>query len=172
MAFKQKFIQPVLIQRMLKSGLILAALIPLLSHANSWVNYQGVTSRNSLQSNTRSQPPAMVLGNADRLSKPVPLQQFPPAHQRHLPQQQPYPYPTYPQAPQNGLTIIYHQSLPTTVRYQSNQTGYVNGSQGRIESSQYMLIADWRRYGLPDPQVGMHWIYQNGRYMQVPNDRK
>lgn len=78
------------------------------------------------------------------------------------------PYPVYPQ--QNGVTIIYRQQLPTTNIYHSESHGYVNGN-GTIESSQYMLISDWRRYGLPDPQVGMHWVYENGRYIQIPNDR-
>lgn len=78
------------------------------------------------------------------------------------------PYPVYPQ--QNGVTIIYQQQFPTQTQYSENRYGYVNGN-GTIESSQYMLISDWRRYGLPDPQVGMHWIYENGRYVQIPNDR-
>ena len=79
------------------------------------------------------------------------------------------PYPVYPQ--QNGVTIIYQQQFPTQTQSSGSSYGYVNGDGGRIESSQYMLISDWRRYGLPDPQVGMHWIYENGRYIQIPNDR-
>ena len=47
----------------------------------------------------------------------------------------------------------------------------MNGDGGSIQSSEYTLITDWRRYGLPDPQVGMHWVYQNGRYVQIPNGR-
>lgn len=170
MVFKQNFFHPALWLGLAKYGLIFAFTIPMLGHANSWSNYQGVTNRAAVPSSTRPQQPTMALGNADRLSKPVPLQQYPHVNHSHRPVPQPYPYPAYPQAPQNGLTIIYRQSLPTAVQYQSKQTGYVNGSQGRIESSQYMLISDWRRYGLPDPQVGMHWIYQHGRYLQVPND--
>lgn len=84
----------------------------------------------------------------------------------HYPNQ---PYPVYPQ--QNGVTIIYQQQFPTQTQYSRNSYGDVQGEGGRIESSQYMLISDWRRYGLPDPQVGMHWIYENGRYVQIPNDR-
>lgn len=80
-----------------------------------------------------------------------------------------HPYPVYPQ--QNGVTIIYNHQFPTQTEYHSNSYGYVNGEGGRISSSQYTLISDWRRYGLPDPQVGMHWIFEQGRYIQVPNDR-
>lgn len=79
------------------------------------------------------------------------------------------PYPVYP--PQNGITIIYNHQFPTQTEYSGSSYGYVNGDGGRIESSQYMLISDWRRYGLPDPQVGMHWIFENGRYLQIPNNR-
>lgn len=78
------------------------------------------------------------------------------------------PYPVYP--PQNGVTIIYNHQFPTQTTYSGNSYGYVNGN-GMIKSSQYTLISDWRRYGLPDPQVGMHWVYENGRYVQIPNDR-
>ncbi len=79
------------------------------------------------------------------------------------------PYPNYP--PQNGVTIIYSHQFPTRTEYSGNSYGYVNGEGGQIESSHYTLISDWRRYGLPDPQVGMHWIFESGRYLQVPNDR-
>ena len=77
------------------------------------------------------------------------------------------PYPVYPQ--QNGVTIIYNHQFPTKTEYSSDSYGYVNGNGGSIQSSEYTLITDWRRYGLPDPQVGMHWVYQNGRYVQIPN---
>ena len=81
-----------------------------------------------------------------------------------------YPsYPSYP--PQNGVTIIYNHQFPTKTEYLGNSYGYVNGDGGSIQSSEYTLITDWRRYGLPDPQVGMHWVYQNGRYVQIPNGR-
>ncbi|MFW2078427.1 RcnB family protein [Acinetobacter sp. ULE_I010] len=85
-----------------------------------------------------------------------------------------YPTPSYPSQnypPQNGVTIIYNHQFPTRTEYSGSSYGYVNGEGGHIESSQYTLISDWRRYGLPDPQAGMHWIFQNGRYLQVPNNR-
>lgn len=80
----------------------------------------------------------------------------------------PYPQHGYPQ--QNGVTVIYQQSLPTYTSGQSHSYSYVNGdTNSTIESTSYMLISDWRRYNLPDPAVGMHWIYQNGRYLQIAN---
>lgn len=90
---------------------------------------------------------------------------------RPLPSYPSYPnYPSYPY-PQNGVTIIYNHQFPMKTEYSSTSSGYVNGNGGSIQSSEYTLITDWRRYGLPDPQVGMHWIFQNGRYLQVPNER-
>ena len=80
-----------------------------------------------------------------------------------------YPHQSYP--PQNGVTIIYNHQFPTQTEYSGNSYGYVNGNGGSIQSSEYTLITDWRRYGLPDPQVGMHWIFENGRYTQISNRR-
>lgn len=103
-----------------------------------------------------------------------PAHSYPPQHQSY-PNQYPHqPYPPhaqqgYPQ--QNGLTIIYNQQFPSQTTYSTQSSGYVNGNNGSIQSSTYMLISDWRRYNLPDPSVGMHWIYQDGRYLQIPNDR-
>lgn len=134
------------------------------SWANQWANYQGVERKST------TRPQAQVYtGNADRLSKPVPLQQ-PRYSYQHQPQyHRPAPYPVYLQ--QNGITVIYQQSLPTSTTYQQHQSGFVNGQNGSIESTQYMLISDWRRYGLPAPQVGMHWVYQHGRYIQISNQK-
>ena len=88
-------------------------------------------------------------------------QQYP----QHYPQ---HPYPVYPQ--QNGVTIIYNHQFPTQTEYRTESHGFVNGN-GSIESSSYTLISDWQRYHLPAPNIGMHWIFQNGRYLQVPNNR-
>ncbi|WP_445116465.1 RcnB family protein [Acinetobacter sp. WZC-1] len=79
------------------------------------------------------------------------------------------PYTVYP--PNNGVTIIYNHQFPTQTEYHSDSQAFVNGDgHASIESSTYTLISDWRRYNLPDPAVGMHWIFQHGRYLQVPND--
>lgn len=123
---------------------VFTLLLSTLTSANSWSNYRGVERK------------------PDK-----PQQQFYRAPHSYPSMNR--PYPVYPQ--QNVVTIIYQQSLPTVTQYQSTSYGFVNGEHGTIESTQYTLIADWRRYGLPDPQVGMHWIYQNGRYVQIPNER-
>jgi len=133
--------------------------------ANSWGNYRGVER-------PQKRYPTTTYKYTDQygrqMSQEIPVRpQYPHAYPNH-----PYPnhpYPVYP--PQNGVTIIYNQQLPTHTEYRSDSYGYVNGEGGRIESSKYMLISDWRRYGLPDPQVGMHWIFENGRYLQIENAR-
>lgn len=113
-------------------------------------------------------------GYADPYGTPLPQQHYPirpPVNQQSYPyypsaHDPMRPYPVYPQ--QNGVTIIYQQQFPTQVEHQHSSSGFVNG-QGTLQSSNYMLISDWRHYGLPAPQVGMYWIYQNGRYLQVEN---
>lgn len=80
------------------------------------------------------------------------------------------PYPVYPQ--QNGVTIIYNHQFPTQTGYRSETRSFVNGdAHSSIESTRYTIISDWRRYNLPAPAAGTHWIYQDGRYLQVPNQR-
>lgn len=153
--------------------------------ANDWANYRS-GDRKSYGS-SRPHTPSIPYGYstykayADPYGTPLPPQHYPirppvqnyPAYpQRPYPNQRPhqgYPH-QYPQ--QNGISIIYQQSFPQQSQYHSEQRGFVHGdANSRIESSSYMLISDWRRYHLPDPAVGMHWIYQNGRYLQIPNDR-
>lgn len=158
--------------------------------ANDWGNYRSVeryaSAPSGYHSNQRypnqSYGYSSYKGYADPYGTPLPAQQYPirppvnhkpyPPH-GHYPNGGSYPnrpsYPVYPQ--QNGVTIIYNHQFPQQTEYQSQSYGYVNGANGRIESSTYTLISDWRRYGLPDPQVGMHWIFQNGRYIQIANDR-
>ncbi|WP_227591371.1 RcnB family protein [Acinetobacter shaoyimingii] len=115
--------------------------------------------------------------NADAYATPLPQSHYQ-NYQRPYP---PYPphhgghghhYPNYPAYPvQNGLTITYHQQLPSYTEYRSEQQGFVNGNNGFIQSSRMTYITDWRRYNLPAPAAGMHWIYENGRYLMVPNGR-
>lgn len=155
------------------SGLPISAM----ADAKDWGNYK------SVERPQPKKPPYTTTykGYADPYGHPftqeIPIQ--PPQYQRppHWGHPQ-YPnhsyptdsYPSYP--PQNGVTIIYNHQFPTQTEYHSESHGFVNGdSNSRIESSNYTLITDWRRYGLPDPQVGMHWIFQHGRYVQIPNDR-
>ena len=85
--------------------------------------------------------------------------------------------PSYPSHPphggyppiQNGVSIQYH--APTTITQNSQSYSWVNGDPNvaRIESSNSVLITDWRRLGLPAPPTGMYWIYEHGRYVLVPN---
>lgn len=161
---------------------ILASLLLMLSNsviaANDWGNYRSVEKNNSHHSARQFQNAygySSYKGYANPFGTPLPPQKYPirpPVNQHPYPQK-PYqherPYPVYPQ--QNGLTIIYNHQFPQQTEYHSQSYGYVNGDQGRIENSTYTLISDWRRYGLPSPQVGMHWIYQNGRYIQIHNDQ-
>lgn len=83
----------------------------------------------------------------------------------------PYPpvYPSYPPI-HNGINVQYR--APTTIYQNSNTYMWVNGDPNvaSIESSNYVLITDWRRLGLPAPPTGMHWIMENGRYILVAND--
>lgn len=105
------------------------------------------------------------------MTRPLIYQQNYPAHP-YPPQHQPYPPHVQQGYPQhNGLTVIYNQQFPSQTTYSTQSSGFVNGNNGSINSSSYMLISDWRRYNLPDPHVGMHWIYQDGRYLQIPNER-
>ena len=86
--------------------------------------------------------------------------------------------PYYPQRPsrhqnyptiQNGISIQYQ--APTTITHNSQSYSWVNGdpNTARIESSSYTLITDWKRLGLPAPPNGTYWIFENGRYVLMPN---
>lgn len=101
----------------------------------------------------------------------------PPRHS--YPQRPMPPRPHYPQRPihwgyppaqsKSGLNIQYQ--APTTIYQNSNSYSWVNGDPNvaRIESSRYSVISDWQRLGLPAPPRGSYWIYENGRYVLVPN---
>lgn len=148
----------------------------LFAETNPWASYKGVER-------PQKRYPTKTYTYTDQYGRPmseeVPLR---PQYHRPIPSYPSYPhYPNqgyphypdqnYPYPPQNGVTIIYNHQFPTQTQYSGNSYGYVNGDGGRIESSQYTLISDWRRYGLPDPQVGMHWIFENGRYIQIQNGK-
>ncbi|OTG84707.1 RcnB family protein [Acinetobacter sp. ANC 4648] len=146
-----------------------------MADAKDWGNYRGVERQqpHKYPYTTTYQGYADPYGHPFTQEYPIqpPLNQRPP-HWGPPPYPSPsYPsYPAYP--PQNGVTIIYNDQFPTRTESRTESHGFVNGdANSKIESSRYTLISDWRRYGLPDPQVGMHWIFQNGRYVQVPNDR-
>lgn len=116
-------------------------------------------------------------GSSDRYNKPYHPSSRPdyPHHSHrpmppnaHNPQRPPHwGYP--PAHNQSGLNIRYQ--APTTIYQNNNSYRWVNGDPNvaRIESSNYTLITDWQRLGLPAPPAGTYWIYENGRYVLVPN---
>lgn len=100
---------------------------------------------------------------------PMPPRPMPPSgHHPYPPNPYPPMYPSHPPI-QNGINIQYR--APTTVYQSSNSYSWVNGDPNvaSIESSNYVLITDWRKLGLPAPPTGMYWIMENGRYILVPN---
>ncbi|WP_425918878.1 RcnB family protein [Acinetobacter sp. TSRC1-2] len=141
---------------------------------NQWSNYRGVdTSKyqhrpNYPQNNyPQNHYPQQRLG--------YPQTSYPYSYPKnHYPQNRPY----YQQRPphhqnystiQNGISIQYQ--APTTITHNSQSYSWVNGdpNTARIESSNATLITDWRRVGLPAPPNGTYWIFENGRYVLVPN---
>lgn len=160
------------------------------SAANDWGNYRGVdrkahtSSRFSVPHSRYGDPSSR--GHAERYDRPFtsshysirPPVQHPTSRYQSADAQsdlhQGYSHRGYSyqdDRSQSGIRVIYQQSFPQQTQYHSEQYGWINGDiNSSIESSNYMLISDWRRYHLPDPAMGMHWIYQNGRYLQIPND--
>mgnify|MGYP003534106032 CR=1 FL=1 len=136
-------------------GMVLLGASAMTQAENRWSNYQGVdTSKHQ--------------------HRPSYPQNSYPQHRPHYPSR---PTPSYPSHPphggyppiQNGVSIQYH--APTTITQNSQSYSWVNGdpNTARIESSNSVLITDWRRLGLPAPPTGMYWIYEHGRYVLVPN---
>jgi len=141
-------------------GMVLLGASAMTQAENRWSNYQGVdTSKHQHR-------PDYPQNNYPQNSYPQ--------HRPHYPSR---PTPSYPSHPphggyppiQNGLSIQYH--APTTITQNSQSYSWVNGdpNTARIESSNSILITDWRRLGLPAPPTGMYWIYEHGRYVLVPN---
>lgn len=142
---------------------------------NGKISYRNVpkppVSAPSATSNLRSS-----FGGAYQLQPPQREQSYqrphhqPPHHQRpHHPRPPHHSYPpSYPHShPNAGITVIYQQSLPSSSQYQYVNQGHVyNGNSGISQST---VIVDWHQYHLPAPARGMHWIYEHGRYLQVPN---
>lgn len=127
---------------------------------NRWSNYRGVDT-------TRYQPRPYYPQNS-----------YPQNHYPHQQQHYPQHYLNYPQRPphhqnyptiQNGISIQYQ--APTTITHNSQSYSWVNGDPrtARIESSNTTFISDWQRLGLPAPPTGSHWIFENVRYVLVPN---
>ena len=124
---------------------------------NRWANYKSVdTSKQHHHSNYPQHRP-----NYPHRPPVYPHRSYP-----SYPQ---YPHRSYPSYPQNGVSIQYH--APTTITQNSQSYSWVNGdpASAGISSSTYTFISDWERLGLPAPPRGMYWIFENGRYVLVPN---
>lgn len=124
---------------------------------NRWANYKSVdTSKHHHHSNYPQHRP-----NYPHRPPVYPHRPYP-----SYPQ---YPHQPYPSYPQNGVSIQYH--APTTITQNSQSYSWVNGdpASAGISSSTYTFISDWERLGLPAPPRGMYWIFENGRYVLVPN---
>lgn len=121
---------------------------------NQWGNYRGVDTAK------QHRPPFHQNGYPnDRPNYP----------NRPYPSRPPYPNRPYPPQINNGVSI--HYQAPTTIIQNSQSYSWVNGDPNvaHIESSTQSVITDWRRIGLPAPPTGMYWIFENGRYVLVPN---
>lgn len=99
--------------------------------------------------------------------RPHPNQPYPnrppyPIHPNHPPYYKPHP-------PQGGVNLTYQ--APTYNNYNQQTYMWVNGdpNTAQIKHSEYILISNWRELGLPAPPQGMHWIYENGRYILQDN---
>jgi nickel/cobalt homeostasis protein len=147
------------------SGMLLLGASATTQAENRWSNYRGVDT-------TKYQPRPYYPQNH------YPQNSYPQNHYSYQQRNYPQRYPNYPQHPshhqnypviQNGVSIQYH--APTTITQNSQSYSWVNGDPrtARIESSSTTFISDWERLGLPAPPTGTYWIYENGRYVLVPN---
>lgn len=142
------------------SGMVLLGASATTQAENRWSNYRGVDT-------TRYQPrPYYPHNNYPQNNYPHQQQHYP-QHYPNDPQHPPH-HPNYPTI-QNGISIQYQ--APTTITQNSQSYSWVNGDPrtARIESSSTTFISDWQRLGLPAPPNGTYWIFENGRYMLVPN---
>ncbi|MGE8556982.1 RcnB family protein [Acinetobacter sp. UBA3106] len=147
------------------SGMLLLGASATTQAENRWSNYRGVDT-------TKYQPRPYYPQNH------YPQNSYPQNHYSYQQRNYPQRYPNYPQRPphhqnypviQNGVSIQYQ--APTTITQNSQSYSWVNGDPrtARIESSSTTFISDWERLGLPAPPTGTYWIYENGRYVLVPN---
>lgn len=74
-----------------------------------------------------------------------------------------------PPPPPPGINIVYQAPSYQSIHHET--TTWVNGDPdvANISSSRYVLVTNWQDLGLPAPPNGMFWIYEDGRYMLVPN---
>ena len=149
-------------------GIVLLGASATAQAENQWSNYRGV---DTTKYQHRPHYPQTNYPHHNYPQNSYPQNSYP---QNNYPQNRPY----YPQRPsrhqnyptiQNGISIQYQ--APTTITHNSQSYSWVNGdpNTARIESSSYTLITDWKRLGLPAPPNGTYWIFENGRYVLVPN---
>lgn len=152
-------------------GMVLLAASATTQAENQWSNYRGVDTTKYQHRPYYPQNPQTGYPHHNFPQNSYPKNNYP---QNSYPQNRPY----YPQRPsrhqnyptiQNGISIQYQ--APTTITHNSQSYSWVNGdpNTARIESSSYTLITDWKRLGLPAPPNGTYWIFENGRYVLVPN---
>lgn len=86
----------------------------------------------------------------------------------HYPPNRPFPQSGHIH-PNGGVSLTYQAPSYTTVNHQTYT--WVNGDPNvaQIKSSTKIIITNWRELGLPAPPNGMHWIYEDGRYILEPN---
>ena len=149
-------------------GMVLLGASATTQAENQWSNYRGV---DTTKYQHRPHYPQTGYPHHNYPQNSYPQNSYP---QNNYPQNRPY----YPQRPshhqnyptiQNGISIQYQ--APTTITHNSKSYSWVNGdpNTARIESSSYTLITDWKRLGLPAPPNGTYWIFENGRYVLMPN---
>ena len=147
-------------------GIVLLGASATTQAGNQWSNYRGVDTTKYQHRPHYPQNPQTNYPHHN-----YPQNSYP---KNNYPQNRPY----YPQRPshhqnyptiQNGISIQYQ--APTTITHNSQSYSWVNGdpNTARIESSSYTLITDWKHLGLPAPPNGTYWIFENGRYVLVPN---
>jgi Ni/Co efflux regulator RcnB len=154
----------------LTAGLLCASTLTFAE--NQWSNYQGVPSAKQPRpmSPQNTYPPQ---GHRPNSPQQPNFQHYPQYPNNGL--HRPPVYPNQPRPPQhrppiqNGISIQYQ--APTTIIQNSQTYSWVNGdpATASISSSTYRVVSDWHRLGLPAPPTDMYWIFENGRYVLMPN---
>ncbi len=142
--------------------------MPSLVQANSpkWNASIGVNVGNTHRPNYPQQPPHYSQHRPNYPSQGYPNHGYPP--QYGYPPNRPFP-PSGHVHSHGGVSLNYQAPSYTTVNHQTYT--WVNGDPNvaQIKSSTKIVITNWRELGLPAPPSGMHWIYEDGRYILEPN---
>lgn len=140
--------------------------MPSITQANStkWNASVGVNLGTSNRPNYPQQPSYYPQQHPS-----YPNQGYPPQNgYPHYPPNRPFP-PSGNIHSNGGLSLTYQAPSYTTVNHQTYT--WVNGDPNvaQIKSSTKIIITNWRELGLPAPPNGMHWIYEDGRYILESN---